>query len=130
MRSTPFTARSTTVQVLAGTALVLFCLVFLRFVTLTFAEDTQRQPLTETIETDIVFYLDQEQLREQNEGAVLQMKNFRCGTGLMMMQQRHRQEQTVQQELRLRATQNPEVDETLLNRLGLDAETAQVPIMR
>ena len=131
MRNTPIIERSATVQILAGIALVLFCLTLLRFVTLTFAEDTPRQaPLLETSEADVVFFLDQDRLNAQHDGAVLPMRIPRCGTGLMRVRQRQRQETTVQRELKLRAAQSHEVDEALHSRLGLGGETAQSPIMR
>ena len=118
-------------QVLAAIALVLFCITFLRFVTLAFADDTPRPaPLIETSETEKVFFLDQEQLKVKNERAVLPMRTIRCGTGLMRMRQLQQREATMQHELKLRAAQSPEVDETLHSRLGLGVETAQSPIMR
>ena len=129
MRNTPIIERSATVQILAGIALVLFCLTLLRFVTLTFAEDTPRQvPPINTSETDVVFFLDQDRLNTRH--TVLPKRKFRCGNDLMWMRQLHRQETTVQRELKLRAAQSREVDEALHSRLGLGGETAQSPIMR
>ena len=131
MRTPVFIERSPKVQVLAAIALVLFCVTFLRFVTLAFAEDAPRPaPLIETSEAEVVLFLNQEQLKERNEGAVLPMRTFRCGTSLMRMRQLHQHEAAVQHELKLRAAQRPEVDDALQHRLRLDVETAQSPIMR
>ena len=65
MPGVPFTARSTKVQVLAAVALVLFSLVFLRFVTLTFADEAPR-PTTYDITVDVEVLSDLE-IREAQQ---------------------------------------------------------------
>ena len=128
MRWASFTERSITVQVLVGIAMVLFCLVFLRFITLTFSEDAPNR--TTSVEIVLLNHAETTETESEVVSPYIEMKPFRCGTSLLQMQQRHRQERIVQQELKLRAMQNPEVDETLHNRLGLDDESAPIPIMR
>ena len=156
MPGVPFTERSTIVQVLTGIALVLFCLIFLRFVTLTFAHDAPRQmtttvfdgealgdPEVREAERELDWYLHRYE-RVQSE-----LQRRRCGNDdryvrlieiqqamqqsrlrLQRLQEQRQREATVQQELQLRALQNPEVDETLRDRLRLSMEATQVPIMR
>ncbi len=157
MSGVPFSSRSGTVQVLVAVALVLFSLVFLRFVTLTFADESPR-PAPEVTVIDIVMAADPEirEAEREMDRALRQLEEIErrrrgafCGTDpifnryqeaqvalerarihLLNLKHQRQHELTVQQELKLRAMQNPEVDEQLIHRLAFDPEMKHIPIMR
>ena len=154
MRSSSFIARPLIVQVLTGIVLVLFCVTFLRFVSLTFAETPA--PHTTTITTnnvDALFVFDRQVMEAEREmnRAIRRLawsprkhKRAWCGHDerherlraaqhqahqaklrLLRLQEQQRLTETVEHELKLRAAQPSEEDALLRSQLGLD----QAPII-
>ena len=154
MRSSSFIARPLIVQVLTGIVLVLFCVTFLRFVSLTFAEAPAPHNTAITTDNgDALFAFDRQVMEAECEmnhairrlawsrgkdkrawcGHDERYERFRAAQHqalqaklrLLRLQERQRLAATVEHELQLRAAQPSEEDALLRSRLGLD----QAPIM-